>query len=75
MIMTSHTGFIANFISSPVISGFTSAVSLTIVATQIKALLGLHFEKEGFMPTINGLIEHIGETKVPVCQRSFYDYE
>jgi len=46
-----------------VISGFTSAVSLTIVATQIKALLGIHFEKEGFLPTMEGLAAHIGETK------------
>ncbi|CAG7668207.1 unnamed protein product [Allacma fusca] len=56
-------GFIANFISSPVNSGFTSGVALTIVATQIKALLGLKFHGEGFLVTAIGLVEHISETK------------
>jgi len=51
-------GFVANFISAPVISGFTSGVALTIVATQLKSLLGLKFDKEGFLPTVMGVIEH-----------------
>ncbi|XP_021956171.1 sodium-independent sulfate anion transporter [Folsomia candida] len=58
-------GFIANYISSPVISGFTSSVAITIVATQIKALLGIHFDREGFLPTVLGLADHIEEVKVP----------
>jgi SulP family sulfate permease len=60
-------GFISNFISSPVLSGFTSAVSLTIAATHVKSLLGLHFESEEFIPTVQGIIEHIGVVKTPVC--------
>jgi sodium-independent sulfate anion transporter 11 len=59
--MHSCSGFIANFISAPVISGFTSGVALTIVATQLKSLLGLHFDKEGFLPTMIGVFEHIRE--------------
>jgi len=54
-------GFIANFISGPVISGFTSAISLTIIATQIKPFLGIHFDEEGFLPTLKGVWEHISE--------------
>lgn len=45
------------------ISGFTSAVALTIVGTQVKALLGLHFEGEGFLPTVKGVIAHIHDVK------------
>lgn len=58
-------GFVANFISSPVISGFTSAVAFTIISTQIKALLGLHFEGEGFLPTMTGLFHHLPDIKMP----------
>ncbi|CAL8073740.1 unnamed protein product [Orchesella dallaii] len=57
-------GFVANFISSPVISGFTSAVAITIVGTQVKALLGLNFEGEGFLPTAKGVIKHFNEIKM-----------
>ena len=41
------------------ISGFTSAVALTIVATQLGPHLGLKLHKEGFLPTVEGIIEHI----------------
>ncbi|HQR27445.1 MAG TPA: SulP family inorganic anion transporter [Nocardioides sp.] len=34
-------GALVNFVSAPVISGFTSAAALTIAATQLKDLLGL----------------------------------
>lgn len=57
-------GFIANFISTPVISGFTSAVAITIISTQVKGLLGLSFPAEGFLPTFEGLVEHIKEIRL-----------
>ena len=63
-VLTLFTGFIANFISRPVISGFTSAVALTIVATQLGPHLGLtKLHKEGFVPTIQGIIEHIHDCR------------
>ena len=34
-------GFLINFISAPVISAFTSAVSIQVATSQIKGLLGL----------------------------------
>ncbi len=34
-------GFLVDFVSSPVISGFTSAASVTITISQMKNLLGL----------------------------------
>lgn len=58
-------GFIINFISNPVNSGFTSAAALTICSTQIKGLLGLKFSAEGFLPTISGTIEHFAELRFP----------
>ena len=34
-------GFLTNFISAPVIAAFTSAVSINVMTSQIKGLLGL----------------------------------
>jgi len=39
-------GFLIDFISVPVIAGFTSAAALTIASGQIKGLLGIHVEEK-----------------------------
>ncbi|CAG7719732.1 unnamed protein product [Allacma fusca] len=57
-------GFIVNFISTPVNSGFTSAAALTICSTQIKSLLGLSFAAEGFLPIMEGTIYNITKVKL-----------
>jgi MFS superfamily sulfate permease-like transporter len=41
-------GFVANFISSPVLTGFKAGIGLVIVLDQVPKLFGLHFTKEGF---------------------------
>lgn len=41
-------GFIADFISEPVLTGFKSGIGLVIVVDQIPRLLGVHIEKAGF---------------------------
>jgi sulfate permease, SulP family len=41
-------GFVANFISEPVLTGFKSGIGLVIVVDQIPKLLGVHIEKVGF---------------------------
>jgi len=41
-------GFVANFISEPVLTGFKSGIGLVIVVDQIPKLLGIHIEKAGF---------------------------
>lgn len=47
-------GALVNFLSVPVISGFTSAAALTIGASQVKDLLGLDVQGggSGFLPTV-----------------------
>ena len=35
------SGFLTNFISAPVIAAFTSAVSINVMTSQMKGLLGL----------------------------------
>jgi MFS superfamily sulfate permease-like transporter len=41
-------GFIANFISDPVLVGFKTGIGLVIVVDQTPKLLGLHIDKTGF---------------------------
>ena len=40
-------GFIANFISDPVLAGFKAGIGLVIVVDQVPKLLGIHIEKTG----------------------------
>ena len=56
-------GFLVNFLSHPVISGFTSAAAITIGLSQVKDLLGLDIGRpEGVIETVKALAEDIGAT-------------
>ncbi len=54
-------GFVANFISAPVLTGFKAGIGLVIVLDQIPKLLGLHFAKEGFFRDLVNLASHLPE--------------
>src|SRR5678816_1396756 len=43
-------GFVANFMSTPVLTGFKAGIGLVIVLDQVPKLLGIHFAKQGFFP-------------------------
>ena len=43
-------GFVANFISEPVLTGFKSGIGLVIVVDQMPKLLGVHIEKSRLPP-------------------------
>ena len=47
-------GFVANFISEPVLTGFKAGIGLVIVIDQVPKLLGIHFEKGGFLHNVAG---------------------
>lgn len=49
-------GFLVNFLSKPVISGFTSAAALIIGFSQLKHLLGTNLERSN---EVYGLLQHI----------------
>ncbi|BCE01555.1 SulP family inorganic anion transporter [Marinicellulosiphila megalodicopiae] len=54
-------GFLTNFISHPVVSGFTSAAAVIILVSQLKSLLGINAPRtEGFLETIEVLLQNIG---------------
>ncbi|MBY8976811.1 SulP family inorganic anion transporter [Rhodobacteraceae bacterium NNCM2] len=57
-------GFVANFISAPVLTGFKAGIGLVIIFDQVPKLLGLHFEKEGFFRDILALIQHLPESSM-----------
>lgn len=57
-------GFVANFISSPVLTGFKAGIGLVIVLDQIPKLLGIHFTKEGFFRDILSLLQHVPEASI-----------
>ncbi|HTO33609.1 MAG TPA: SulP family inorganic anion transporter [Pararhizobium sp.] len=54
-------GFVANFISAPVLTGFKAGIGLVIVLDQIPKLLGVHFAKEGFFRDIASMATHLPE--------------
>ncbi|KQV10890.1 sulfate transporter [Rhizobium sp. Root1203] len=57
-------GFVANFISSPVLTGFKAGIGLVIVLDQVPKLFGLHIVKEGFFRDILSLLQHLSDTSV-----------
>lgn len=57
-------GFVANFISSPVLTGFKAGIGLVIVLDQVPKLLGLHIAKEGFLRDILSVAHHLPDMSV-----------
>ncbi|XP_043522296.1 sodium-independent sulfate anion transporter-like isoform X2 [Frieseomelitta varia] len=58
-------GFLVEFVSIPVVSGFTSAASLIIACSQIKSLLGLKIHGESFIEIWRELINNVHRTRIP----------
>ena len=55
-------GFLINFLSKPVISGFTSAAALTIAISQVKHLLGMDIDRSSrFYEEFWQLVTHVEE--------------
>nr|XP_021495367.1 sodium-independent sulfate anion transporter isoform X4 [Meriones unguiculatus] len=57
-------GFLLDFVSCPVINGFTSAAAVTIGFGQIKNLLGLRNIPRQFFLQLYHTLVHIGDTRV-----------
>jgi SulP family sulfate permease len=55
-------GFLANFLSRPVISGFITASAIQIAAGQVAPVLGIHVEGETFAELIVSLGRNLGHT-------------
>jgi high affinity sulfate transporter 1 len=57
-------GFVANFISTPVLTGFKAGIGLVIVLDQIPKLLGIHITKHGFFRDVVNVAQHVPETSL-----------
>src|SRR5262249_19425990 len=57
-------GFVANFISEPVLIGFKAGIGVVIVCDQIPKLLGLHVSG-AFLNKLAATFRHLPETSLP----------
>ena len=57
-------GFVANFISSPVLTGFKAGIGLVIVLDQVPKLMGIHIDKQGFFRDLISVVHHVPDTSL-----------
>jgi len=57
-------GFVANFISEPVLIGFKAGIGLVIVVDQVPKLLGIHFQKGPFVHNLLAILGSLPETSM-----------
>jgi SulP family sulfate permease len=57
-------GFVADFISAPVLIGFKAGIGLVIVLDQFPKLLGIHITKHGFFLDLLEVVRHIPEASL-----------
>lgn len=58
-------GFLVNFLSHPVIQGFTSAAAIIIGVSQLKFFFGINVPRSGsFIATVRDLLSHINECNI-----------
>jgi SulP family sulfate permease len=57
-------GFVANFISVPVLTGFKAGIGLVIVLDQVPKLLGIHIAKQGFFRDILEILHHLPDSSL-----------
>jgi high affinity sulfate transporter 1 len=58
-------GFVANFISEPVLIGFKAGIGVVIVCDQIPKLLGFHVKGGSFLKKLAATFQHLPETSLP----------
>jgi high affinity sulfate transporter 1 len=57
-------GFIADFLSRPILTGFLNGVGLSIIAGQMGKLLGLTIQSNNFIGQLGEVASRLGETHV-----------
>ena len=55
-------GFLANFLSHPVIAGFITASGILIAASQLKHVLGISGGGDTLIEVVESLVAHLGQT-------------
>src|SRR5512139_282529 len=64
-------GFVANFISDPVLTGFKAGIGLVIVVDQLPKLLGVHVDKAGFFRDLLAIVERVPSSSTPTIALAF----
>ncbi|XP_063988793.1 sodium-independent sulfate anion transporter [Diachasmimorpha longicaudata] len=59
-----HLGFLLDFISIPVITGFTSAAAINIASSQFKSLLGIPGRSEGLVEALKGIFTNLDKINI-----------
>lgn len=62
MAFVLRLGFVANFISDPVLAGFKAGIGVVIIVDQIPKLLGIHITRTGFLRDIATVVQHLPQT-------------
>lgn len=57
-------GFLIDFVSGPVSSGFTSAVALIILSSQVKDIFGIKASGTTFVQMWQSIIQNIGDIRI-----------
>lgn len=57
-------GFLANFLSHPVIAGFITASGILIAASQLKHVLGISGGGDTLIEVLESLVSHLGQTNL-----------
>lgn len=60
-------GFLANFLSHPVISGFVTASALLIAAGQLEVMLGLKTGAGDFVGLVTGMLRRVPDIHLPTA--------
>jgi high affinity sulfate transporter 1 len=58
-------GFIANFLSQPILTGYLNGIALIIMAGQLQKLFGYSGEADGFFPELAEFVGSIDQTHLP----------
>ena len=58
-------GFVANFISEPVLVGFKAGIGVVIVCDQLPKLLGFHVSGKNFLQKLAATFQHVPDTSLP----------
>src|SRR6516162_8280170 len=57
-------GFIANFISDPVLTGFKAGIGVVIIVNQLPKLLGIHIAKGSFLRNVSAIWIELSHTSI-----------
>ncbi|MDR0902034.1 MAG: SulP family inorganic anion transporter [Opitutaceae bacterium] len=65
-------GFVANFLSRPILIGFLNGIGVSIIAGQLSKILGLHVPRAGFAEGLWETVAKLGATHWPTLATGLF---